>query len=73
MNAYSFEGMIVVVLLFICLCAYMRRVKRLKEFFLGDKNGPMGTLYKASIIGTRLHWAVSLSCLAMAFYILILK
>eukprot|EP00037_Helgoeca_nana_P023716 m.246766 g.246766 ORF g.246766 m.246766 type:complete len:74 (+) comp26436_c0_seq1:330-551(+) len=73
MNAYSLDGMIVIVLLFICLCAYMRRVKRLKEFFLTEKNGPMGSLYKASIIGTRLHWAVSLSCLAMSVYVLFLK
>ena len=29
--------------------SYMRRVKRLKEFFLTEKNGPMGSMYKGEI------------------------
>ena len=48
------------------------RYKRMKAFFLSEKNGVFGALYKASVIGTRLHWAVSLACITMGAYILIL-
>lgn len=44
----------------------------MKAFFLSEKNGVFGALYKASVIGTRLHWAVSLACIVMGLYILIL-
>ena len=38
--------------------------------FLSEKSGAWGTLYKASVIGTRLHWQVSLSCALMAAYLI---
>ncbi|EDV25160.1 uncharacterized protein TRIADDRAFT_25901, partial [Trichoplax adhaerens] len=70
---YSFDGVLAIGLLIICTCAYMRHIPKLREWLLTEKKGLMGVLYKASIIGTRLHWMVSLSCIAMSLYILILK
>ena len=70
-NAFHFDGLVVLVLLTICTCAYIRQVPKLKDFFLSEKKGPFGALYKASVLGTRLHIFVSLSCVFMAFYVLL--
>ncbi|XP_046363533.1 protein kish-B-like [Haliotis rufescens] len=72
-NVYSFDGMLVFGLLVICTCAYMRRVPRLKQWFLSEKKGLLGVFYKASVIGTRLHTPISVICILMAFYVLLLK
>ncbi|XP_065059099.1 protein kish-B-like [Rhopilema esculentum] len=72
-NAYSFDGIIVLALLLICTCAYIRRVPKLKSILLSEKKGVFGVLYKAAVVGVRLHWAVSISCAVMGIYILILK
>lgn len=45
-SAYSFEGVLVFSLLVICTCAYMRRVPRLKQWFLSEKKGFFGVFYK---------------------------
>ncbi|KAJ5072097.1 protein kish-b [Anaeramoeba ignava] len=65
-NAYSAEGFVAVILLIICSTAYLRTTKRLKEMFLKTKKG---ILYKASVIGIRLHYFVSISCFLLAGYI----
>jgi len=70
-NVYHFDGLIIFILLVICTCAYIRRVPRLKQLFLSEKKGLFGALYKAAVIGTRLHWAVSIACVVMAFYIIL--
>lgn len=70
-NVYHFDGLIIFVLLVICTCAYIKRVPRLKQLFLSEKKGLFGALYKAAVIGTRLHWAVSIACVVMAFYVLL--
>lgn len=72
-NAYSFDGVLILGLLLICTCAYVRRVPKLKEFFLTEKKGIWGVFYKASIVGIRLHWFVAANCIIMAFYIMFLK
>jgi len=72
-NAYSFDGVLVLGLLLICTCAYVRRVPKLKQFFLTEKKGIWGVFYKASIVGVRLHWFVALSCAVMGFYVMFLK
>ncbi|BFZ08110.1 hypothetical protein BsWGS_11149 [Bradybaena similaris] len=72
-NAYSFEGILIICLLVICTCAYMRRIPRLRQWFLSERKGFLGVFYKASVIGTRLHIMVALTCSVMAFYVLILK
>ena len=51
-SAYSFDGLIVFGLLVICTCAYMRRVPKLKQWFLSDKKGFMGIFYKGGYIHT---------------------
>ncbi|KAL1020748.1 hypothetical protein UPYG_G00004140 [Umbra pygmaea] len=72
-NVYSFDGLLVFALLFICTCAYLKKVPRVKGWLLSEKRGVWGAFYKASVIGTRLHLAVALSCVTMAFYVLFLK
>ncbi|KAH3881529.1 protein kish-B-like [Dreissena polymorpha] len=72
-NAYSFEGVLIFSMLVICTCAYMRRVPRLKQWFLSEKKGFLGVFYKASVIGTRLHIPVALSLTFMAIYVMFLK
>ena len=47
---YHIDGMVVFVLLMICTCAYIKRVPRLKEFFLSEKQGVFGALYKGERI-----------------------
>ncbi|KXJ24611.1 Protein kish-B [Exaiptasia diaphana] len=73
MNVYSFDGLVACALLVICTCAYIRKVPKLKTFFLSEKKGFFGVFYKAAVIGVRLHWVVSISCILMAIYTLILK
>ncbi|KPP58297.1 protein kish-B-like [Scleropages formosus] len=72
-NVYSFDGILVFGLLFICTCAYLKKVPRLNHWLLSEKKGIWGIFYKAAVIGTRLHFAVALCCLAMAFYVLFIK
>lgn len=47
-----------------------QRVPRLRAMLLSEKRGAWGALYKAAVIGTRLHWQVSVACCLMAFVIL---
>lgn len=72
-NVYHFDGLVIFALLVICTCAYIRRVPRLKAAILSEKKGLFGALYKASVIGTRLHWAVSIACVITAVYVLFIK
>ena len=72
-NVYHFDGLVILSLLVICTCAYIKRVPRIRDTLLAEKKGLFGALYKAAVIGTRLHWAVSAACVTMAFYVLFLK
>ena len=73
-NIYCSEGLITAALLVICTSAYLSRVPRLKAWLFSQKRGGYkGVLYKAQVLGTRLHWAVSASCVGMAFYLLLIK
>ncbi|XP_067941968.1 protein kish-B-like [Watersipora subatra] len=72
-NAYSFDGLVVFALIFISTCAYVRKVPRLKQWFLSEKKGFFGVFYKASVIGTRLHLAVSSLCVLMAVYLVLFR
>lgn len=57
-----------------CTCLHCtvnaQRVPRLRAMLLSEKRGAWGALYKAAVIGTRLHWQVSVACCLMAFVIL---
>uniref|UniRef100_A0A8C4QGC9 Protein kish n=1 Tax=Eptatretus burgeri TaxID=7764 RepID=A0A8C4QGC9_EPTBU len=70
---YSLDGLLVFGVLLVCTCAYLSKVPRLKRWLLAEKQGFWGVLYKASVIGTRLHIPVSLCCVALAFYVLLIK
>ncbi|KJE93361.1 hypothetical protein CAOG_009748 [Capsaspora owczarzaki ATCC 30864] len=72
-NAYSFDGMVIAVLLFICTCAYGKRIPRLNSLIFSEKKGFLGTFSKAAVIGIRLHWIVSLLCLVTAGYVLLIQ
>ncbi|XP_016375813.1 protein kish-B-like, partial [Sinocyclocheilus rhinocerous] len=72
-TVYSFDGILVFGLLFICTCAYLKKVPRLNSWLLSEKKGVWGVFYKAAVIGTRLHIAVGASCMCMAFYLIFLK
>ncbi|XP_061731353.1 protein kish-B [Nerophis ophidion] len=72
-NVYSLDGVLVFGLLLVCTCAYLKKVPRLNGWLLSEKKGIWGVFYKAAVIGTRLHIAVALCCLLMAFYLIFLK
>ncbi|CDQ91464.1 protein kish-B [Oncorhynchus nerka] len=72
-NVYSFDGIVVFGLLYICTCAYLKKVPRLNSWLLSEKKGVWGVFYKAAVIGTRLHHAVAITCLSMALYLVFLK
>lgn len=72
-NVYSFDGILVFGILFVCTCAYLKKVPRLNTWLLSEKKGVWGVFYKAAVIGTRLHIAVAALCLCMAFYLIFLK
>ncbi|CAN8200002.1 unnamed protein product [Coccothraustes coccothraustes] len=70
---YSLDGLLVFGLLLVCTCAYLRKVPRLRTWLLSERRGIWGVCHKAAVIGTRLHVAVSMFCLLMAFYVLVGK
>ena len=72
-NVYSFDGLFIFGIILACTCAYIKRVPRLKEFFLSEKNGFFGIFYKASVIGTRLHFLVSAMCILSVFYLIFVQ
>ncbi|KAL7985221.1 hypothetical protein Chor_003791 [Crotalus horridus] len=45
-NVYSLDGLLVFGLLFVCTCAYFRKVPRLKTWLLSEKRGVWGVFYK---------------------------
>ncbi|XP_035308253.1 protein kish-B-like [Cricetulus griseus] len=72
-NVYFLDGILVFGLLFVCTCAYFKKVTCLKTWLFSEKKGVWGVFYKADVIGTRLHAAVAIACIVMAFYILFIK
>lgn len=70
-NVSSLEGLIACVLIFICSCALIRRVRSLKSMINWKQFGPLSIFHKASVIGTRLKVQIALGCAVLAIYILI--
>ncbi|KAF8147394.1 hypothetical protein B0H34DRAFT_756073 [Crassisporium funariophilum] len=66
---FNFQSLLLVILLFICTCTYVRAVAPR----LVDRNqvGFFGLLFKAARIGERLSPYVGLACIAMAVTILL--
>ncbi|VDK22375.1 unnamed protein product [Anisakis simplex] len=48
LTSYSFDGLLVVALLLICTCAYLKRVPRVSSWLLSEKKGFFGVFYKRS-------------------------
>jgi hypothetical protein len=69
-NVWGAPGLLTFLLLTICTASYIRRVPTLRKLLLSEKSGFPGTLYKCSVIGTRLHWQVSLTCILLSMYLL---
>ncbi|KYQ88270.1 hypothetical protein DLAC_11837 [Tieghemostelium lacteum] len=67
---FNFQSLLVVILLFICTCSYIRalypRILEVKE-----KHSFAGLPRKAAIVGERLSPLVSLSCIVMGIFYLI--
>lgn len=71
-NVSTFEGLLSVVLVFICSCVHIRRVRALKFITLTwNHYGPLSIFHKASVIGLRLSVVVALLCFSLAIYILV--
>ncbi|XP_060057943.1 protein kish-B isoform X3 [Erinaceus europaeus] len=49
-NVYSLDGILVFGLLFVCTCAYFKKVPRLKTWLLSEKKGVWGVFYKGKMI-----------------------
>lgn len=45
---YSFDGILVFGLLFVCTCAYFKKVPRLNNWLLSEKKGVWGVFYKGT-------------------------
>uniref|UniRef100_A0A8C2RAY8 Protein kish-B n=1 Tax=Capra hircus TaxID=9925 RepID=A0A8C2RAY8_CAPHI len=52
-NVYSLDGILVFGLLFVCTCAYFKKVPRLKTWLLSEKKGVWGVFYKGKIISVQ--------------------
>jgi len=71
-NVTTLEGLLSVVLIFICSCVHIRRVRALKFITLSwNQFGPLSIFHKASVIGIRLSPVVAVLCFALAVYILL--
>ncbi|KAF9444400.1 DUF1242-domain-containing protein [Macrolepiota fuliginosa MF-IS2] len=66
---FNFQSLLLVILLFICTCTYVRAVApRLVD---RNKHGFPGLLFKSARIGERLSPYVAFACVAMAVTILL--
>jgi hypothetical protein len=71
-NVTSLEGLMAVVLVFICSCVHIRRVRALKFITLSwNHYGPLSIFHKASVIGIRLSVSVASLCFALALYVVL--
>ena len=72
-NVSTFEGLLSCVLIFICSCAHLRRVKALKPLINNavKQFGPLSIFHKASVIGLRLQVPIGILCITVAIYIIV--
>ncbi|KAG8624367.1 hypothetical protein KVT40_007434 [Elsinoe batatas] len=66
---FNFQSLLLVILLFICTCAYTHYV--FPRIMDSHKDGVMGIFWRAARVGERLSPYVSLCCVAMAVSLLI--
>ncbi|KAJ2032159.1 hypothetical protein IWW57_000361 [Coemansia sp. S610] len=65
---FNFQSLMLVVLLTICTCTYLRA--QAPALIDRNKTGVMGLFWKAARIGERLSPYVSIACLVMAFQLI---
>ncbi|KAI0067408.1 DUF1242-domain-containing protein [Artomyces pyxidatus] len=66
---FNFESLLLVMLLMICTCTYVRAVA--PRLIDSNKEGFLGILFMSARIGERLSPYVALACVAMAARILL--
>ncbi|KAK7044767.1 DUF1242-domain-containing protein [Favolaschia claudopus] len=66
---FNFQSILLVILLLICTCAYVRAL--FPSLIDRNKTGFLGIFFMSARVGERLSPYVSLACLAMATAILI--
>ncbi|TEB24967.1 DUF1242-domain-containing protein, partial [Coprinellus micaceus] len=64
---FNFQSLLLVILLLICTCAYVRAVA---PRLVDNRHGFQGLLFKLARIGERLSPYVALACIAMALTLL---
>nr|XP_024650983.1 uncharacterized protein LOC112427949 [Macaca nemestrina] len=63
LSLYSLDGILVFGLLFVCTCAYFKKVPRLKTWLLSEKKGVWGVFYKGEAMsGQGEETAISGQC-----------
>jgi len=65
-NISSPAGIASFVVLFICSCAYLRRVPRIRAVIDRETKGPSSIIHKAALVGQRLPNIMTLACLGLA-------
>lgn len=65
---FNFQSLLVVVLLLICTCAYIRSMY--PSLLDRNKEGFLGVFWKAARIGERLSPYVAAACVVMSFSLL---
>ena len=69
-NVERFEGLLSCVLIFICSCALVKRVRAFKSLLNWKQFGPLSIFHKASVIGLRLKKQTAIACVVLALYML---
>ncbi|KAL7720117.1 Protein kish [Entamoeba marina] len=69
---FNFQSMMVVIILFICTCTYLRlNIGIIRNFMDKRKDGVPGLLWKAARLGERASAWVSLSCIILGVAMLV--
>lgn len=68
---FNFQSLLVVILLLICTCAYVRAI--VPNIIDRNKVGLLGTFWKCARIGERKSPYVAFCCVSMAFGLLFLS
>ena len=70
-NVSNLEGLLACVLIFVCTCAHIKRIKALKSIINWKQFGILSIFHKASVVGIRLNVQIGIACLILAIYMLI--
>ncbi|KAG2002635.1 hypothetical protein CC2G_004804 [Coprinopsis cinerea AmutBmut pab1-1] len=66
---FNFQSLLLVILLFICTCTYVR--SQAPKLVDNNREGFTGLVFKSARIGERLSPYVALACVAMAVRLLV--